>query len=65
MSWLKAFDHDIIMVGCMVVIYSVAKKHWSAGNTAPNIIKFTYYHHTSIDYSVHYEWSTLYFECST
>ena len=27
--------------------------------------KFTYYHCTSIDYSVHCEWSTLYFECTT
>ena len=33
--------------------------------TIPDIIKFTYYHCTSIDYSVHYEWSTLYFECTT
>ena len=33
--------------------------------TVPDIIKFTYYHCTSIDYSVHCEWSTLYFECTT
>ena len=33
--------------------------------TVPDIIKFTYYHCTSIDYSVLCEWSTLYFECTT
>ena len=54
MSWLRAFDHDVIMMGCMVGIYSVARKHWSAGNTLPDIIKFTYYHCTSIEYSVHW-----------
>ena len=31
--------------------------------TLPDIIKFTYYHCTSIDYSVLYEW--MYFECTT
>ena len=32
--------------------------------TVPDIIKFTYYHCTSTDYSVLYEWSTLYFKCT-
>ena len=32
--------------------------------TVSNIIEFTYYHCTSIDYSVHCEWSTLYYECN-
>ena len=31
----------------------------------PDIIKFTYYHCTSIDYNVLCERSTLYFECTT
>ena len=31
----------------------------------PDIGKFTYYHNTSIDYSVLCEYSTLYFECAT
>ena len=33
--------------------------------TVPDIIKFTYYHRNSIDYSVLCEWSTLYFKCTT
>ena len=33
--------------------------------TVTDIIKFTFYHCTSIDYSVLCEWSTLYFECTT
>ena len=33
--------------------------------TVSDIIKFTYYHCTSIDYSILCEWSTLYFECTT
>ena len=33
-------------------------------STVPDIIKFTYYHCTSIDYSVLCEWSTQYFKCA-
>ena len=60
---LFAVVHDY-MYTCSHVCGCLCKMD-STTCTVSDIIKFTYYHCTSIAYSVHCWWSTLYFECTT
>ena len=71
--WNVCWLQDIMLT--IIVQLLISEKYvvrnmlclWPWRHTVPDIIKFTYYHSTSIQYSAHCKWSILYmyFECNT